>query len=557
MPKETFYNLNSEKQERIRQALREEFESRPFDCVSVKDIVEKLGIARGSFYQYFESLEDAYFSVLARETSDVHYVFMDLLKKNNFDFEKSLIQYGDFLYDDLFKKENYNLYKYWYMSWNEEIERKYRNYSDKHRQKKDFRSMVGIDFDLVLFVRSVIHNVIYRNFYHGWDRDKFLKVYMKNVEWIAKGIEGPIKMGIIEVLFDLTYLILVLAFGLAMLIIDKKNSKIFGSMAVVLGLGDSFHLLPRVLSYLSPQGFAGHLASLSWGKMVTSITMTIFYVLYYFYYRRVSGDFDKWKKYYILFLAALRIGLSLLPQNGWGRAEESYAFGIYRNIPFALMGLFLLVWSYRKKNLPELRNMWFWISLSFIFYLPVVIFADRYPVLGALMMPKTLAYLLLVWTGLKVYMPNFGRENILAIGFSSLVMGLGFGAFYREFSKFYKFTGQGHLCKIHPHILILGFVFSLFLYLISKDYSADKIRELGKNIRLYLLGLLLTLLSMVAIGLWEVVSLSQGRIYLKAFQGLGGLGHIILAFAMVKLLLFISKNEIRGKSRPEAFYGQA
>lgn len=190
MPKETYNNLNFEKKERIRKVLIEEFGSKPFDQVSVKDIVEKLKIARGSFYQYFESLEDAYFSVLSRETSDIHYIFMKLLKKCDFNFEKALIQYGDFLSDELFKKENYNIYKYWYIGWNEERERNYRGYSDRYREKKDFRSMTSVDFELIFFVKAVIHNVIYRNFYHGWTREKFLEIYRKNVEWIAKGIEG-------------------------------------------------------------------------------------------------------------------------------------------------------------------------------------------------------------------------------------------------------------------------------------------------------------------------------------------------------------------------------
>lgn len=351
-------------------------------------------------------------------------------------------------------------------------------------------------------------------------------------------------MGIFEILFDLTYLILVIGMGLALLVQDNKNAKIFGWMGILLGLGDSFHLLPRIISYLSPLGFEGHLVALSWGEMITSISMTIFYVLFYFYYRRVSGDNDNKKKYLILFLAACRIVLTLLPQNKWGSPEGSYIFGIYRNIPFVIMGIFLLIWAFKKRNLPSLKNMWALISLSFIFYIPVVIFVDKYPAVGALMMPKTLAYLFIVISGLKIFVPNFQRKNILAISFASLIMGLGFGAFYREFTKFYNFTDPTHLSKIHPHILVLGFIFFLFLFLISKDYDVQNIKKLGKDIKIYLAGLIITIISMLTIGLWEVVGLNQNNIYLKAFEGISGLGHIILAFAMVKVLLLIIKNEM-------------
>ena len=43
--------------------------------------------------------------------------------------------------------------------------------------------------------------------------------------------------------------------------------------------------------------------------------------------------------------------------------------------------------------------MWLAILLSFGFYIPVVLFADQYPLLGMLMIPKTLAYVWVVFMG--------------------------------------------------------------------------------------------------------------------------------------------------------------
>ena len=51
MPKETFLKLPNEKKEKIIKAAQKEFERVPIEEVSIK-------IARGSFYQYFESKED-------------------------------------------------------------------------------------------------------------------------------------------------------------------------------------------------------------------------------------------------------------------------------------------------------------------------------------------------------------------------------------------------------------------------------------------------------------------------------------------------------------------
>ena len=87
---------------------------------------------------------------------------------------------------------------------------------------------------------------------------------------------------IAETLFDIGYLISVITIGGMM--IGKSNGKkeyrLFGIMAVILGVGDSFHLVPRIYA-LCTTGLENYTALLGAGKFVTSITMTIFYVLFY------------------------------------------------------------------------------------------------------------------------------------------------------------------------------------------------------------------------------------------------------------------------------------
>ncbi len=58
MPKETFMNLPDAKKNKIIRAAKKEFERVPYEQASIKNIVEDANIARGSFYQYFESKED-------------------------------------------------------------------------------------------------------------------------------------------------------------------------------------------------------------------------------------------------------------------------------------------------------------------------------------------------------------------------------------------------------------------------------------------------------------------------------------------------------------------
>lgn len=208
-------------------------------------------------------------------------------------------------------------------------------------------------------------------------------------------------MALVESVFDISYLNVVLALGIRLLVENPKETKLFGIMAIVLGLGDSFHLLPRVISHLSPGGFPAHVFALSWGKFVTSMTMTIFYVLFYYFYRSQSQD----------------------------RCNT-------------------------KRNL--------------IYLLAIVLWADAVLVVGALMMPKTVAYLMIVVLGYKYFIPTFSAKNVLGFSYTFVVMRLFVGVFYREFTKFYGFTAETHLGKLHVHTLVLGFVLTLILYLLTK-----------------------------------------------------------------------------------------
>jgi AcrR family transcriptional regulator len=60
LPTQTFFNLPEEKRERIIDAAILEFASCSVSQARIARIIEKAGIPRGSFYQYFENLKDLY-----------------------------------------------------------------------------------------------------------------------------------------------------------------------------------------------------------------------------------------------------------------------------------------------------------------------------------------------------------------------------------------------------------------------------------------------------------------------------------------------------------------
>lgn len=205
---------------------------------------------------------------------------------------------------------------------------------------------------------------------------------------------------IIETLFDVCYLVSVITIGIRMVKSSKNNRqiKLFGWMAIVLGAGDSFHLIPRMIA-LCTTGLENFTVALGLGKWITSVTMTLFYVLLYYVWREryeIKGQKNLTIAVYLF--AAIRIALCMMPQNNWLSADAPLSWGIYRNIPFAVIGLITIVLFYtsaKQNNDTAFKWMWMTIVLSFGFYIPVVLWADTIPMIGMLMIPKTCAY---VWT---------------------------------------------------------------------------------------------------------------------------------------------------------------
>ncbi len=211
-----------------------------------------------------------------------------------------------------------------------------------------------------------------------------------------------------ESAFDVLYLLFAITSGIVILARAKdRPGRLMGISALTLGCGDAFHLVPRVLDYFSDADFA---ALLGIGKLVTSVTMTFFYVL--LYYVRLEYFSEKDKKEVtaaVWVLAAVRTVLCAFPQNGWLENSSGMTWGIIRNVPFAALGAVICCLYFKSRNTSRIfRPFWIYILLSFAFYIPVAVGAGLVPMLGMLMLPKTVCYILMIATFL---MAVFGRER--------------------------------------------------------------------------------------------------------------------------------------------------
>jgi TetR/AcrR family transcriptional regulator len=60
MPKQTFFNLPDDKRRLIEQIAADEFAEHGYEAASISQMVSRAGIAKGSFYQYFEDKQDLF-----------------------------------------------------------------------------------------------------------------------------------------------------------------------------------------------------------------------------------------------------------------------------------------------------------------------------------------------------------------------------------------------------------------------------------------------------------------------------------------------------------------
>ena len=202
------------------------------------------------------------------------------------------------------------------------------------------------------------------------------------------------------------YIYLLFIIGLGIYLIIKNNNRLFGVALAILGFGDAWHLIPRAIGLYTKTLDAPGETLAMWlgiGKLVTSITMTIFYVLLYlFIYQRVAKRRNQNLDICVAVLFISRVALCAFPQNEWLTNGNSLLWDALRNIPFILLGALVIYLSFKHfKEIKFLKWLWLLIILSFGFYLPVVFLAAQYSWVGMLMLPKTMCYMVI---GLFAYL---------------------------------------------------------------------------------------------------------------------------------------------------------
>lgn len=106
MPTKTFLNLPKEKRLRILKAAKKEFSRVPLDKAVIANIVKEADIPRGSFYQYFENVEDLFVYLMNYMYGIDKKKFAKYLEENDNDVYEALKMKFSHTIDKLANAEN-------------------------------------------------------------------------------------------------------------------------------------------------------------------------------------------------------------------------------------------------------------------------------------------------------------------------------------------------------------------------------------------------------------------------------------------------------------------
>ena len=212
---------------------------------------------------------------------------------------------------------------------------------------------------------------------------------------------------VMEAIFDTAYLLFDLIAGFVFLAQADGRTLfvLYGILTLTLCGGDAFHLVPRII-----RAFRGSSEKikrqLGIGLQVSSITMTVFYIILLFIWKFTFPELTApvAVEAMIWISAIIRIVVCFLPQNNWCSDEGNPKLSILRNAVFAVTGIGVIILYAISGNANgyHMTRMVAAILISFGCYLPVTILSKTKPKVGLLMIPKTSAYMWVMVMGLQL-----------------------------------------------------------------------------------------------------------------------------------------------------------
>lgn len=196
MAKQTFLNLPEEKQNTILDSLKKEFARVPLKDALVSNIIKDAKIPRGSFYQYFENIEDSYYYVIEEYSKDIKKYLLDEIKNNNGDIISAYRNLYIYILDIIEKEENKAYFEKIFLNMSYEVQSMFTpNFNDGLNKiinhvdisNLNISSRFNIAYVLDIIESTMMNNII-KSYKRNLSREKNIEVFEKELALICVGI---------------------------------------------------------------------------------------------------------------------------------------------------------------------------------------------------------------------------------------------------------------------------------------------------------------------------------------------------------------------------------
>lgn len=180
MPRVTFFNLPEKKRHSLIKAAEMEFSRVPLYEASIANIVKTAGISRGSFYQYFEDKDDAYFYILNEQTKRRNLAFKYQLQKYEGNLFEAITAFYYDLLIELPDDEEYNFFRNALLNVTHQIETIFNEIIEGYVKKEGMQEITKLINKDILNIKTdkelthlihIISAVAFRNFVEKFTKE--------------------------------------------------------------------------------------------------------------------------------------------------------------------------------------------------------------------------------------------------------------------------------------------------------------------------------------------------------------------------------------------------
>lgn len=196
MAKQTFLNLPEEKRIKIFNSLKKEFSRVALKDALVSNIVKDAEIPRGSFYQYFEDIDDAYYFVIGEYSKEIKKYLLEDLVKCKGDIILAYNHLYRYILDMIEDENNKEYFEKIFLNMSYDVQNMFTpNFNDGLNMivshvdvsKLNIASKFGLGYVLDI-IESTMMNSIIKSYKRNLSREKNIDIFEKELALICVGI---------------------------------------------------------------------------------------------------------------------------------------------------------------------------------------------------------------------------------------------------------------------------------------------------------------------------------------------------------------------------------